>query len=68
MEIIRDPRQRRAGDDMQCDECGIVAKKLVQIGEEPDYRANWAHICQDCLAKAFQMLKDAAEEDAAHNI
>lgn len=48
----------------QCEACDQFHERLVCI----DGCESCILICQDCLAKAFQMLKDAAEEDPAHNI
>ena len=42
----------------KCDECNAPSETLVMVGCANDY----ATICQDCLAKAFQMLKDAEGE------
>lgn len=44
------------GTKFECYECGEI-HRLVRLGDDDP-----AYICQDCLAKALQMLKDAEGE------
>jgi hypothetical protein len=44
----------------ECDECGTSVEVYVEIGEEPDYESNTAHVCGPCLRKAVGLV-DSAE-------
>jgi hypothetical protein len=41
-----------------CSECGEDCYMLVQIGEVPDYEAQYINICIGCLEKAHKLLQD----------
>lgn len=45
--------------DHKCTECGKDSEKLVRIGEEPDYAAQWVDLCENCLSEAMEKLKEA---------
>jgi hypothetical protein len=44
--------------DNRCLECGKDCDSLIQIGEEPNYEAQWVDLCIGCLEKALKLLKD----------
>jgi len=40
-----------------CDECGADGQiAVIQVGQEPDYESNTAHLCRVCLTAAALML------------
>ena len=41
---------------MKCDECHQDQTTLVHIGDAPDYDANYARVCPECLQKAVSAL------------
>ena len=40
-----------------CYECGYKVDSLVEIGDEPDYESETAYVCQSCLEKALNLIK-----------
>jgi len=36
-----------------CDLCDEGKDVLIQLGEEPDYDAQWVNCCRECLVKAL---------------
>jgi len=41
----------------KCNECGKHFKKVVMLGEKPDYGSYTAYICKSCLKKALRLIK-----------
>jgi hypothetical protein len=40
----------------RCDECNRDVERLVRIGDEPDYYAQWRDVCPDCIAQIARLL------------
>lgn len=43
-----------------CDECGLSAVSVVEIGEELDYESATAQICANCLRSALALCDEAS--------
>lgn len=43
---------------LTCNECGKEVKKVIRVGEEPNYETATAYMCKDCLSKAFSMISE----------
>ena len=44
----------------ECDVCHKNCDVLMHFGDEPDYEAQYAHVCGDCLRAAVHKIDGAA--------
>lgn len=42
----------RSWTRLKCDECGVEAKAVIEVGQELDYESRTAELCADCARKA----------------
>jgi hypothetical protein len=47
---------------LKCDECNQIVPKIIQIGEDPDYRSATVEICEDCLFRAVALMVTKPKE------
>lgn len=40
-----------------CDECRDSVEYVVMVGQEPDYDSATAHLCRDCIEKAWRIVE-----------
>lgn len=49
----------RSWTTLQCDECEQDVLKVVELGQEPDFESRTVHLCQYCLQKAIDNIKES---------
>jgi hypothetical protein len=42
--------------DLKCHECGRYVKKVVQVGEEPDYESATVFLCVKCIKRLYDSV------------
>ena len=42
--------------DLTCSECGKYVKKVVQVGEEPDYESATVFLCVKCIKRLYDSV------------
>jgi len=40
---------------LRCDECNKHVELVIEVGEEMGYESNTAHLCKECIKKAYEL-------------